>query len=60
MKTTQIDEQMKQAEERAWRRDFEPYRQQQLAKFKQERARQEQGDVKASADMPRQPAENPS
>jgi hypothetical protein len=62
MKTTQIDEQMKQAEERSWRRDFEQFRQQQLALFKRERAQQQkQRDIEASStEMPRQVVESPT
>ena len=58
MQATQINEQMKQAEERAWQRDFEQYRQQQLVRLKQDRAQQSERDIKVSAEMPRQPVEN--
>ena len=59
MQATQINEQMKQAEERAWQRDFEQYRQQQLARLKQERAQQGHRDIEASSvEMPRQMSES--
>jgi hypothetical protein len=60
MSTTPKNEQMDRAIDRIAQQDAEVFRQQQLARFRQERAQQGQRDIEASAEIPRQPVENPT
>ena len=60
MKTIPIDDRMSQVAERADREHAEKFRQESLARLKQERAQQRQRDIEASADVPRQTVESPT
>ena len=60
METVQKNKQLDQAVERIAQKDAEQFRQQQFARFKQERAQQGQRDIEASADMPHQATESPT
>ena len=60
METATRNLQLDQAVERIAQKDAEQFRQQQIARFKQEQSQRRGEDIKASADTPRQPVENPT